>query len=133
MQSWLQNLQFPLWYALNVKYKKQTSKIFIKPQVIFLTFSSKSYKHQPITSNTLNETEQVLYPIIQDIQKNLLRLDFYFASQSRIVIKEDPVYPDLFSLFTNLGGALSLWMGISFLALMEILEVVFDRFLKMMQ
>ncbi|XP_059082581.1 degenerin mec-10-like isoform X2 [Tigriopus californicus] len=93
-----------------------------------------SYKDdQPITSDDIEKSETELYPIYEEIKKNLLRLDFYFSSQSRIVIEELPVYADLFSLFANLGGALSLWMGISFLALIEVIEVVIDSVMKTVQ
>ncbi|TRY76498.1 hypothetical protein TCAL_15986, partial [Tigriopus californicus] len=95
--------------------------------------TSSSNGNEPISAKVLDKNESELYSIIRDIQQNLLRLDFYFSSQSRTVIEENPVYPDFFSLFSNLGGALSLWMGISFLALVEVIEVIIDCVLRVIQ
>lgn len=36
----------------------------------------------------------------------------------------------LFSLFSNLGGALSLWMGLSFVVVVEVAEIAVDLFAK---
>ncbi|TRY76426.1 hypothetical protein TCAL_14043, partial [Tigriopus californicus] len=71
-----------------------------------LNVSSFLFDYKPINTSMLDD-EALIAPIRKDIQENLLRLDFYFASGSRTIIQEDPVYPDFFSLLTNLGGALS--------------------------
>ena len=39
-------------------------------------------------------------------------------------VEEIKEYPSVFNLLNSLGGALSLWLGISFIALFEIVELV---------
>ena len=40
------------------------------------------------------------------------------------------IYPSVFDLFINLGGALSLWMGLSFIMVVEVFEILVDLFIN---
>ncbi len=38
-----------------------------------------------------------------------------------------PLFPaDVYSLFTSLGGAMSVWMGVSFIMMLEVVELLVD-------
>lgn len=62
----------------------------------------------------------------KDVQDDLIHLDIFFTSTRKTVIEEDPKFPDPLSLFSNLGGALSIWMGISFVMVVEWMELIVD-------
>ena len=40
---------------------------------------------------------------------------------------------DFYSLLTNLGGAMSVWMGFSFILLVEVLELIFDYIARVLR
>ena len=61
-------------------------------------------------------------------QDNFLRFDLYFSTSQQTLVKEDKLYPNIYSLFSSLGGALSLWMGLSFVIVVEAIEVGIDLF-----
>ena len=91
------------------------------------------YNNEALTLDTVvdvlkasqtNEThEEVLEHMRDYIMENYLRLQIYFDSNSIEVIKEIPQYTG-FSFLANLGGAFSLYLGISFAVLFELFEVV---------
>ena len=45
-----------------------------------------------------------------------------------MIVAEEKLYPNAYSLLTNLGGAISVWLGLSFAAILqygeEVLEIV---------
>lgn len=68
--------------------------------------------------------------LIRDkIRSRLARLNVYFHSTRRTIIMEEAVFNDLYSLFTELGGALSIWVGFSFIMFAEVIELVIDGML----
>lgn len=57
------------------------------------------------------------------IRQNLLRLNIYLEDLSIVEFTQMPAY-DLADLFADIGGTLGLWMGISVLTIMELVELV---------
>ena len=57
------------------------------------------------------------------IRQNLLRLNVYLEDLSIIEFRQMPAY-ELADLFADIGGTLGLWMGISVLTVMELIELV---------
>ena len=56
----------------------------------------------------------------------MLKIDVFIGSHKRDVFVEVPEYPDTWSLLSALGGSLSIFTGLSFIALVEILELTVD-------
>ncbi|XP_052832380.1 FMRFamide-activated amiloride-sensitive sodium channel isoform X1 [Octopus bimaculoides] len=63
------------------------------------------------------------------IRQNLLRLNVYLEDLSIIEFRQMPAY-ELADLFADIGGTLGLWMGISVLTIMELIEL-FTRLLML--
>ena len=59
-----------------------------------------------------------------DIRQNLLRLNVYLEDLSVVKFKQMPAY-GMEDLFADIGGTLGLWMGVSVLTMMELLELIF--------
>ncbi|XP_076464690.1 FMRFamide-activated amiloride-sensitive sodium channel-like [Babylonia areolata] len=57
------------------------------------------------------------------IRQNLLRLNVYLEDLSVVKYKQMPAY-GMEDLFADIGGTLGLWMGVSVLTIMELLELV---------
>ena len=62
------------------------------------------------------------------IRQNLLRLNIYLEDLSVVEFRQLPGY-DLADLFADIGGTLGLWMGISVLTIMELMELIIRLFL----
>ena len=58
-----------------------------------------------------------------EIRQNLLRLNVYLADLSVVKHKQMPAY-GMEDLFADIGGTLGLWMGVSVLTIMELLELI---------
>ena len=70
-------------------------------------------------------------PDIQDyIQQNLLKVDVYLKSIESRTVVESPTY-EFNSMLYALGGAISLFLGISLSMIFEVLELLIDIFLNM--
>lgn len=59
-----------------------------------------------------------------EIRQNLLRLNVYLEDLSVVKFKQMPAY-GMEDLFADIGGTLGLWMGVSVLTMMELLELIF--------
>ena len=59
------------------------------------------------------------------LMDNLLQLNVYFQSLNVRQIEEDPTYGPI-QLIYALGGALSLYLGISLSMIFEVIELLFD-------
>lgn len=57
------------------------------------------------------------------IRQNLIRLNIYLEDLSVVEFMQMPAY-DLADLFADIGGTLGLWMGISVLTIMELVELI---------
>ncbi|XP_061187346.1 FMRFamide-activated amiloride-sensitive sodium channel-like isoform X1 [Saccostrea echinata] len=92
-------------------------------------------KYEPLAQNMTKENQQqMLYADIpmderqrqaratQLIHQNLLRLNVYLEDLSVIEFKQMADY-DIADLLSDIGGTLGLWMGISILTIMELVEL----------
>nr|7YVB_A Chain A, FMRFamide-gated Na+ channel [Aplysia californica]7YVB_B Chain B, FMRFamide-gated Na+ channel [Aplysia californica]7YVB_C Chain C, FMRFamide-gated Na+ channel [Aplysia californica]7YVC_A Chain A, FMRFamide-gated Na+ channel [Aplysia californica]7YVC_B Chain B, FMRFamide-gated Na+ channel [Aplysia californica]7YVC_C Chain C, FMRFamide-gated Na+ channel [Aplysia californica] len=61
------------------------------------------------------------------IRQNLLRLNIYLEDLSVVEYRQLPAY-GLADLFADIGGTLGLWMGISVLTIMELMELIIRLF-----
>lgn len=61
------------------------------------------------------------------IRQNLLRLNIYLEDLSVVEYRQLPAY-GLADLFADIGGTLGLWMGISVLTIMELIELIIRLF-----
>nr|KAG5695199.1 hypothetical protein BaRGS_018321 [Batillaria attramentaria] len=59
----------------------------------------------------------------KEIRQNLLRLNVYLEDLSVVKYKQMPAY-GLEDLFADIGGTLGLWMGVSVLTVMELIELI---------
>ncbi|KAH3820941.1 hypothetical protein DPMN_122693 [Dreissena polymorpha] len=57
------------------------------------------------------------------VRQNLIRLNIYLEDLSVVEFKQMPAY-ELADLFADIGGTLGLWMGISVLTIMELVELL---------
>ncbi len=58
---------------------------------------------------------------------SLARVDVFLRSRKRVTLEESPKYPDFSAVLTELGGALSLHLGMSIFTLVGLLEFAWDR------
>ncbi|KAL8590301.1 hypothetical protein ACOMHN_006417 [Nucella lapillus] len=79
--------------------------------------------HQPMLEYN-NQQLDNLREASTDIRQNLLRLNVYLEDLSVVKYKQMPAY-GMEDLFADIGGTLGLWMGVSVLTIMELLELVF--------
>ena len=62
----------------------------------------------------------------QQAANNLAKVQVYFSSSRARKLTEEKVFNGPADLFSSLGGALSIWMGISFVIVIEIAEVIVE-------
>ena len=73
----------------------------------------------------LSTNKMVLTAIHQALRANLVSLSVFYETTSVTVVKELPKYtPD--SILSSLGGALSLYLGISIISLFETWQLGFN-------
>ena len=84
-----------------------------------------TYNGQLIDVNTIMSPENFT-KVGDEIKSNLLRLVVKFSGEPTTTITETPVYPNPLTLLSTLGGALSIWMGMSFMMIIEGLELIMD-------
>ena len=58
-------------------------------------------------------------------------MKLYYKDMSVQKIEEVKEFPSFINVLNSLGGALSLWLGISFIAIFEVVELMF-RFVHAM-
>ena len=61
----------------------------------------------------------------ETIRESTVKVVVYFRDFNMETISEKPMY-DLFKFLSEIGGHLGLWIGLSLLAVMELVEIVFD-------
>ena len=129
-------LEFYQYDALTKLYGDSISKTFMKEAYQYLNESIKTYEQiyfnqdlseterNRMLTRTMNLTErQKILRSTQLIHQNLLRLNVYFEDLSVVEFKQMPAY-ELADLFADIGGTLGLWMGISVLTIMELVELL---------
>ena len=88
------------------------------------------FKNESHDCCSVPKTKQIP-PFVQDyleavgayVQTNYLQIKIFFGSRSVERVQEDAKYTT-FSLMSSLGGATSLYLGISFVVLFEFFEVI---------
>ena len=58
----------------------------------------------------------------------LAKVRIYFKSRNRREIKMEPEFPNIYSYIVVIGGSLSVYMGFSFVSILEIMELIYDWF-----
>ena len=66
------------------------------------------------------------------VKENLLKLNVYYNSLNVRTVKEDIKY-DLITTIYALGGAISLYLGISLAMVFEVLEFFIDTAVKLLR
>ena len=64
-------------------------------------------------------------PFVFQVSHEFARLHVYYKSLKSEVIAETPMVTTR-QFINNLGGALSLWLGISFVTILEVVELIID-------
>ena len=131
---------FSLAWKFCQKFVKKNSE-FVSVQYSTITWPSS--KHEAILLSSLIDTyayEKFLNKTAilraqgkagefeHEIKKNILHLSFTYEELNTKLVEENPKY-DIWGLLSNIGGTLGLYVGISFITLFEILEVISDLLL----
>ncbi|XP_050715228.1 degenerin-like protein unc-105 [Eriocheir sinensis] len=89
-----------------------------------VTYSRVVSRSQWPPKTALHSIHQV-YNIDVLVTENMMALDVFFRTLVSDYIEESAQYPSIESLVSSLGGALSLYLGISIFLLMEFVEFLF--------
>lgn len=127
-------LEFFQQNALEKFYNKtQLGKTFLKEAYKYLNehvvkyerlFNDPQVNAETIYHSSINLTErQKLIRASTLIHQNLVRLNIYLEDLNVVEFKQSPAY-ELEDLFADIGGTLGLWMGISVLTMMELIELI---------
>lgn len=127
-------LEFYQFDALEKFYHERIEKTFMYEAYNYLNKNIQKYfnlstnmteenRIKMLTSNIPLEERQELIRATGLIHQNLLRLNIYLEDLSVVEFKQMPAY-ELADLFADIGGTLGLWMGISVLTIMELMELI---------
>ncbi|KAK3103995.1 hypothetical protein FSP39_023507 [Pinctada imbricata] len=128
-------LEFYQYDALTKLYGSKIDQTFMKEAYVYLNDSIKKYEDLYYKSSTEEERKELLQKSMnwterqkllrstELIHQNLLRVNIYFEDLSVVEFKQMPAY-ELADLFADIGGTLGLWMGISVLTIMELVELL---------
>ena len=120
-------LEFYHYHALQEFYKDNGfSTKFMKEAYEKLLSIDERYgpslqEQKPKKANQSDLDDIVI--VSKRIRQNLLRLNIYLEDLSIVEFTQMPAY-DLADLFADIGGTLGLWMGISVLTIMELIELI---------
>ena len=93
------------------------------------------YKGQQVTykeqqkKELSGETDEDYEQIQQMVQNNLMQISIYYGSLDVDNVAENPEYTFL-SFLSSLGGAVSLYLGISFIQVFEVVELIIKLFVS---
>lgn len=128
-------LEFYQYNALQTLYKETINETFLNEAYIYLETTIKEAEKHDVhkeTQDKMSDKEKAsAHEIGRDkqirasnlIRQNLLRLNIYLEDLSIVEFHQMPAY-ELADLFADIGGTLGLWMGISVLTIMELMELV---------
>ncbi len=57
---------------------------------------------------------------------DLARVDVYFRSRKHLITEETPMFKDFSSVLVEVGGALSVYLAMSFFTVVEAFEYIWD-------
>ena len=75
------------------------------------------------------ETDEDYEQIQQMVQNNLMQVSIYYGSLDVDTVEENPEYTFL-TFLSSLGGAVSLYLGVSFIQVFEVVELVVKLFVS---
>ena len=75
------------------------------------------------------ETDEDYEQIQQMVQNNLMQVSIYYGSLDVDTVAENPEYTFL-TFLSSLGGAVSLYLGVSFIQVFEVVELVVKLFVS---
>jgi hypothetical protein len=95
-----------------------------------MSYSISSYsEYFPATGVIGNKTKKEnglqKYKTYEELNKNLIIIYVYYKELKYTLISQQPE-TEIFDLISKIGGILGLFMGISFMSLIEILEILFE-------
>jgi hypothetical protein len=95
-----------------------------------MTFRISNYIEQfPVSGRISNESKNAYelekYTTYEQVNKHLIQLHVYYNDLRYIQISQEPK-TETFTFISNIGGILGLFIGISFLSLIEIFELFFQ-------
>ena len=83
------------------------------------------------TFNSTTEVDTILErDKVQNYMNQLSKIRIYFKSRNRRVIEMEPEFPSIYSYVVVIGGSLSVYMGFSFVSVLEVLELAYDFFVE---
>ncbi len=85
------------------------------------------YKSYPNKGTIRNSGELSYYKTYETLHDHYIRLFVYFTDLKYTLISESPK-TETFSFISSIGGILGLFLGISFLSLIEIFEIAYEIF-----
>ena len=129
--SYQQSLSLSYWplefYQLNAMQVFYKDKVKTNPmQTAFSKLDEIQKRYAPLAGHGVQYNRSDLEDMLRSstlIRQNLLRLNIYLEDLSIVEFTQMPAY-ELADLFADIGGTLGLWMGISVLTIMELVELV---------
>ena len=68
---------------------------------------------------------------METIEDNIVKLNVYYESLTYVVMTES-IYMSFVSLFSSIGGFMGMFLGMSVMTLVEIFEIIFKFFSKIL-
>jgi len=99
-------------YTLNTQYVKHLEKHKTNDDRKNLDFGIEADSHG----------HEVFDQTLENMADNFIQANFFFANKQAELITESPKYPTAFDFFQDLGGAMSLWLGITLVGAFEVIE-----------
>ena len=85
------------------------------------------YEPYPNKGTIRNSGELSFYKTYENVHDHYIRLYVYIKDLKFTLIRENPK-TETFSFISSIGGILGLFLGISFLSLIEIFEIIYEIF-----
>ncbi len=96
---------------------EECSSISYSMTTSFSNYPSKSYAEKKLLSN-----KKLMHKDYQELKMNVLAVNVYFGDLSYTLIGQQAKM-DLIDLISNIGGLLGLFVGMSFLSMIEFVQV----------
>ena len=113
------------WMQIAERYNISYANMIISEADVLNALSSDTNS----TEEERAQMQAVLEKIKDHISQNFLRLNIYYRSKSTTQVLESPKY-DTQGTLSSLGGAFSLYLGVSFISLFELGELFFRSILS---
>jgi hypothetical protein len=109
------------------KYQNEKCSKYCPLECDSMKYIINTYNEQfPLTGNISKKVNfPAEYNTYEEIKKHYIEIFVYYNDLKYTVISEEPK-AELFNFVSNIGGILGLFLGISFLSFIEILEILFE-------